>query len=108
MNAATPVKRVKSCIVCSKSTSGHVRLMKNVALKSIFVDILSVFDVSFPNLDNIYICDSCITIVTKTRDLRGKCKANLANISLQLSNVLQQQRVIPQMFLVTRQIVITQ
>lgn len=83
MNAATPVKRVKSCIVCSKSTSGHVRLMKNVGLLSIFVDILSVFDVSFPNLDNIYICDSCITILTKTRELREKCKANLANISLQ-------------------------
>lgn len=34
LNIATPVKQVKSCIVCSKSTSGHVRLMKNVALKA--------------------------------------------------------------------------
>lgn len=83
MNAATPVKRVKSCIVCSKSTSGHVRLMKNVALKSIFVDILSVLNVSFPSIDNIYICDSCITIITKTKELKEKCKANLTTNSLQ-------------------------
>ncbi|XP_062588335.1 uncharacterized protein LOC134250012 [Saccostrea cucullata] len=82
MNFATPVKQVKSCIVCSKSTSGHVRLMKNIALKSIYVDILSVLDVKFPSLDNIYICDTCLTIITKARELREKCKMNLANLSL--------------------------
>lgn len=82
INIATPVKQVKFCIVCSKSISWHVRLLKNIELKIIFLRNFVGVGRYFPNLDNTYICDSCLTVITKTKDLRQKCEMNLANISL--------------------------
>ncbi|XP_077868177.1 uncharacterized protein LOC144358015 [Saccoglossus kowalevskii] len=76
-NQFTPMKIAQAamCISCGKSPKGHLRLLgRNAALAKTYMDLLKVLDIKVDLKGvKIYLCDGCINLVLKIRELKDSC-----------------------------------
>ena len=80
----TPIKKViqKACIACAKQSKSHLRLIsKNVALQTVYMDLLKILDIDVSQLEpiksSIYICDTCIHFTTQIKTLKETCQTHI-------------------------------
>lgn len=86
----TPVKRIHSCWTCNKSPTGHVRPLKNVAVKAIYTSLLEILNISAgePSIESLYMCDTCLKTIEKVSAMKKIFEENLQ----QKSECLDQER----------------
>ncbi len=81
----TPTKsaKPKCCASCGKSSQGHLKNMhRNVAMQCIYKELLVVLDIDLSAeghglVLSDYICDSCVTLMSRIKDLKNTCRKNL-------------------------------
>jgi len=83
MATATPVKAVRSCLTCDCSSHGHLKNLRNVAMRSIVfkqhADILNINNDELISMENdkMLICDTCLKTLDKISEMRSTLKKNM-------------------------------
>ncbi len=71
------------CIFLWESSKGHLRNTHwNVAMRCIYKELLVVMDIDLSAEGHglvlpDYICDSCVTLMSRIKDLKNTCQENL-------------------------------
>ena len=69
METATPVKSVRACLTCNRSSQGHLKNLRNVAMRSILLKKqfeclgCNIEDLVKVGHKNLLVCDTCLKIL---------------------------------------------
>lgn len=83
MATSTPVKAVRACLTCNRSSQGHLKNLKNVAMRSIiFRQHFEILNLNIDELikmenDKFLICDTCLKTLDKVSEMRSALKKNI-------------------------------
>jgi len=86
MATATPIKAVRACLTCDRSSQGHLKNLRNVATRSILfkqhTDILNINNDELIKMENekLLICDPCLNILVNISEMMSTLKKNISNI----------------------------
>lgn len=81
----TPVKVVRHCLTCDSQAQGHLRNLRNVAMRNImFKEYFSVLECDIQELSNdrFVMCEVCMKNLEKVYTMKTVLKKNLADNKL--------------------------
>jgi len=80
MATATPIKAVRACLTCDRSSRGHLKNLLKVAMRSILFKqhsgILNINNNELIKMENdkLLICDTCLNILVNISEMRSTRK----------------------------------
>ncbi|XP_052212061.1 uncharacterized protein LOC127831111 [Dreissena polymorpha] len=86
METATPVKSVRACLTCNRSSQGHLKNLRNVAMRSILLKKqfeclgCNIEDLVKVGHENLLVCDTCLKILDKLSEMKLNLQMNMKEL----------------------------
>ncbi|XP_052245660.1 uncharacterized protein LOC127854638 [Dreissena polymorpha] len=86
METATPVKSVRACLTCNRSSQGHLKNLRNVAMRSILLKKqfeclgCNIEDLVKVVHENLLVCDTCLKILDKLSEMKLNLQMNMKEL----------------------------